>query len=215
MLIGGPSKFSGLEVQGHRGCRGYMPENSIEGFLRAIDMGVHTLEMDVVISGDSQVVVSHDPFFDPAICHTPEGDPIPHENHLDFNLFQMTYEEIRSYDCGSSGNRLFPEQKKIQTIKPLLRDVFISCEKYVREKNLPPINYNIEIKRERERDNTFHPEARPFCDLVMGVIKETHIRERFCLQSFDVETLQIMKKHYPEFPVAYLTHNQNSLLKRS
>ena len=204
-------KLSDLEVQGHRGCRGYMPENSIPGFLKAIDMGVHTLEMDVVISGDSQVVVSHDPFIIHSICLTPDSGPISPENQYNFNLFQMTYEEIQAFDCGSLGNRLFPEQKKIQSVKPLLRDVLNICEKYVRENGLPAVKYNIEIKRVKENDNLFHPEANTFCDLVVATVREAQIDDRICIQSFDVETLQILKRYYTGLSLAYLVDNQKSL----
>jgi glycerophosphoryl diester phosphodiesterase len=200
-----------FDVQGHRGCMGYMPENSIPGFLKAIDMGVNTLEMDVVISKDSQVVVSHDPFFNPAICLTPDGNPISPGNHQTYNLFKMTYREIRAFDCGSAGNKLFPDQKKVISFKPLLRDVLTTCENYCRDRDLPPVKYNIEIKRKKENDNLFHPGVRVFCDLVIGVILEFQIDDRISIQSFDVETLQIFRNQYPSFPLAYLVDNGQSL----
>ena len=57
-----------LDVQGHRGCRGLMPENTIPAMLRAIDLGVTTLEMDVVITSDNRVVLSHEPFMNAENC---------------------------------------------------------------------------------------------------------------------------------------------------
>ena len=69
-----------FEIQGHRGSRGLMPENTIPAFKKAIDLGVHTLELDVVISKDKQVVVSHDPFFNPNCTTDPSGKFITKEN---------------------------------------------------------------------------------------------------------------------------------------
>src|SRR3972149_2846181 len=74
------------DIQGHRGCRGLMPENTIPGFIKAIELGVSTLEMDVVISKDKKVVVSHEPFLSHEICLTPEGEEIPEEEEKAYNL---------------------------------------------------------------------------------------------------------------------------------
>ena len=52
-----------FDQQGHRGCRALMPENTIPAMLHALDLGVTTLEMDVVITKDNQVILSHEPFF--------------------------------------------------------------------------------------------------------------------------------------------------------
>ncbi|MEM6395821.1 MAG: glycerophosphodiester phosphodiesterase family protein [Bacteroidota bacterium] len=64
--------MTSFDWQGHRGCRGLMPENTIEGFKRALEFEqVTTLEMDVVISADSQVIVSHEPWMSEEICSPP------------------------------------------------------------------------------------------------------------------------------------------------
>src|SRR6478736_4625869 len=90
-----------FDFEGHRGCRGLMPENSIPGFLKAIELEVTTLEMDVVICKDLKVVVSHDPFFSHEFCLKPDGTKIKEEEEKNYKLFEMTYEEIKAYDCGS------------------------------------------------------------------------------------------------------------------
>ncbi|MBK9689734.1 MAG: hypothetical protein IPO65_19125 [Saprospiraceae bacterium] len=65
-------KHKNIDIQGHRGCRGLMPENTIAGFLYAIELGVNTLEMDVVVSKDLVVLVSHEPHFNEEITTKPD-----------------------------------------------------------------------------------------------------------------------------------------------
>ena len=96
-----PITPTGLEIQGHRGCRGLLPENTVAGFVLAIREGADVLEMDLCISGDGQVIVSHEPWMSHEICSTPEGAPITVEGERAFNLHAMTVEEIQAFDCGS------------------------------------------------------------------------------------------------------------------
>ena len=69
------SELPAFDKQGHRGCRGLMPENTIPAMMKAIDLGVTTLEMDVAITADSQVILSHDPIFNHEITTAPNGQP--------------------------------------------------------------------------------------------------------------------------------------------
>jgi glycerophosphoryl diester phosphodiesterase len=78
-----------------------MPENTLPGFRKALELGVTTLEMDVVISADREVVVSHDPWFSASICTKPDGTPVTEAEEQSLKLYHMTYEEIARYDCGS------------------------------------------------------------------------------------------------------------------
>src|SRR4030095_15394604 len=64
---------SQFDKQGHRGCRGLMPENTIPAMKMALDLGVTTLEMDVVITKDKKVVLSHEPWFAQDITTLPDG----------------------------------------------------------------------------------------------------------------------------------------------
>ena len=118
-----------LDIQGHRGARGLMPENTVPSFIHALTLGVTTLELDVVVSRDSQVVVSHEPFLSSTICLSPDGKAIPVEEEKRYNLYQMDYDDIRRADCGSKGNPRFPEQRKMAVAKPLLTEVIDSVER--------------------------------------------------------------------------------------
>src|SRR3954463_5814147 len=108
-----------FDKEGHRGCRGLMPENTIPAMLHAIDLDVTTLEMDVHITKDSQVVLSHDPWMNPAITTKPDGsylmDTVPK-----YILYNMTYDSIRKFDVGYKPYSLYPQQQKIHVAKPLL-----------------------------------------------------------------------------------------------
>ena len=155
-----------FDVQGHRGCRGLMPENTIPAFLKALDLGVTTLELDVVISKDHQVVVSHEPYFNSAFSISPEGKPVEKKDEKGLVLYQMNYADIKRYDVGANGNPAYPEQQKIKTYKPLLSEVIEQAEAYRKAKNLPVFSYNIELKSEPSEYNKSQPEPATFCELV-------------------------------------------------
>lgn len=201
-----------FDIQGHRGCRGLLPENSIQAMLKAIDLGVTTLEMDVVISKDNQVVLSHEPFLSYEIALDLDGKEIEEKNEKNYNLYQMTYEQIKQYDCGTKVHPRFLEQQKIKTYKPLLSEVIDSVEHYIQIKYPgKKICYNIETKTTIEGDAIFHPKTEDFVNLMMAVIKEKNIQDRVYIQSFDVRTLQHLHTTYPEFKTVLLVENELSI----
>lgn len=196
-----------FEIQGHRGSRGLMPENTIPAFKKAIDLGVHTLELDVIISKDKKVVVSHDPFFNPNCTTDPSGKFITKENKG--NLYQLTYEEIKKYDVGLRGNKDFPEQQKMTVYKPLLEDMIRESEKYAKAKGVKPLKYNIEIKSEEKEYDISQPKVEEFSDLVYQIIIKQLPPERVTLQSFDYNVLkfwhqQIEQKKYKSIALSAL-----------
>lgn len=193
-----------LDIQGHRGCRGLMPENTIPGFIRALESGVTTLEMDVGIAGDHSVVVSHDPYFHSNISTGPDQSEITQENMLSYNIFKMDYPTIASYDVGLKQHPKFPLQRKIPAIKPKLSMVFDTVEAYIKANDLPKVQYSIELKRSPKYDNQFHPDGETFVNDVLKVIDHVDMNERIILQCFDIETLQIIRKKRPNIKLAYL-----------
>jgi len=206
---------SAFDLQGHRGCRGLMPENSIPAFQKALDLGVTTLELDVVVSQDRQVVVSHEPFMSAAYCLTPAGQPVDKKSDKSLNLFRSTYDEIKRYDCGSAGNASFPEQQKVSVAKPLLKDAIREAEAYRIRKNLPPVSYNIEIKSLPSEYGLSQPPVEEFSDLVHAVIREQLPAGRVILQSFDFNVLKHWKKQidagrYQKVRLAALVANLKS-----
>lgn len=207
------SSAQSFDIQGHRGCRGLMPENSIPGFLKAIDLGVRTLELDVVISGDGKVVVSHDSYFSAEFCVNELGLPLEKKDEQSLNIFRMDYEDIRLFDCGIKGNKAFPQQQPISTYKPLLAEMLTACEEYVNNKNLTPLHYNIELKSTPSGDNVNHPDPTLFTKLVYDVTIGIVPIDRFNFQSFDPRILQFCRARYPEVKLALLVSNAKSGLK--
>ncbi|MBK7873420.1 MAG: glycerophosphodiester phosphodiesterase [Saprospiraceae bacterium] len=202
-----------FDWQGHRGARGLMPENSIPGFLKALEYPIKTLEMDVVISKDSQVILSHEPWMSASICSKPDGSLVTEEEDKAFKIFQLTYDEIRQFDCGSRGNVRFPEQQSLPTHKPLLSEGVTEVERHCKDYKIALPFYNIEIKSQPEWDNIFTPEPRIFAQLLIDQINRLGIKDRTCIQSFDVRALQAVHEIDETIVTAYLLENADGLEK--
>lgn len=193
-----------FDRQGHRGCRGLMPENTIPAMLRAIDLGVTTLEMDVVITADGQVILSHEPFMSWEISTTPDGRTFTAKEEKQYNIYRMDYATVRTWDVGLKPHPRFRQQEKIAVSKPLLSELIDSVETYARRKGLPPLFYNIETKSDPAGDDIYHPQPGPFTDKLMAVIREKGISSRVIIQSFDRRTLQVVHQKYPGIRTALL-----------
>ena len=173
-----------IDLQGHRGARGLLPENSIPAFLKALEFDkVTTLELDLAVTKDMKLIVSHEPWFNPVICTDSLGNDLDEEAKI--SIYQLTYQEIQSFDCGSKGNPRFPDQQKIKTIKPLLSDVINAVSKELKRQGCQGIHYNIEIKSDPELDDIYTPSPQEFSDLVYTFIKENIGLDKATIQSFD------------------------------
>ncbi|MGM0705880.1 MAG: glycerophosphodiester phosphodiesterase [Bacteroidota bacterium] len=195
---------AGLDVQGHRGARGRRPENTWPAFQYALEQGLPTLEMDVVISADGQVVVSHEPWMNADICTAPNGAPLPNDEAQQHNLYRMTYDEIAAYDCGQRQHPSFPEQQPEPAAKPLLRDVIAQAEAFVRATEREPVFYNIETKSRPAWEGRFHPPPDAFAQHLIDVIAATGVSPRTTVQSFDPRTLRYTREAAPELRLALL-----------
>ena len=193
-----------FDTQGHRGCRGLMPENTIPAMINALDLGVTTLEMDAVITKDNKVVMSHEPFFNHEITSKPDGSYVTESEEKSLNIFLMTYDEVKKYDVGIKPHPRFPKQKKMNVVKPLLSDLLDSVQNYVAIHKRPLPYFNIETKATPATDNVYHPEPAKFVETLMSVIKEKRIQERVIIQSFDLRTLQYLHDKYPSVKTAML-----------
>lgn len=198
---------SSFTIEGHRGARGYLPENTIPSFILAIDQGADTLELDVVVTRDNKLLVSHEPWFSSVISLDPNGQRIPKEKEREHNIFKMTYSETTRYDVGRIGNAGFPEQRPVKIAKPLLTDVFKSVEKYTSSKKLPVVRYNIEIKSHSQGDDSFHPVPSVFAKLLLEDVSKFKLQDRVIIQSFDVRPLQEIKRTNGNIPLALLVNN--------
>jgi len=199
------------DLQGHRGCRGLLPENSIPAMLKALELGVTTLEMDVVVTADSVVILSHEPFLSSDICFDIDGNPIHPEEESNFNLYRMKYLDILQYDCGSAVHPRFPEQKHFAIHKPKLRDVISNSEAFSRYKGRRLPNYSIEIKSVEGGDEAFHPTPAKFVEAVLEVAVDFNLKDRLVIQSFDLRVLEYLHSKYPEVRTAYLVEDSKGL----
>lgn len=188
-----------------------MPENSLAAFEKALELGVTTLELDLAVSADSQLVVSHEPWFSAAICTDSLGNAISEEEEKNHNIHAHTYQQINRYDCGSKGNARFPEQQKLAQQKPLLKEVIALAEKYAAANNTALPNFNIEIKSSPEGDGVYHPSPKVFSDLLHNFLQENLPKEKVNVQSFDVRVLQYWNEQYPDFTLAYLVWEENTV----
>ena len=188
-----------FDWQGHRGSRGLMPENTIEGFLHALEFPIQTLELDVVLSKDLVVVVSHEPWFSSDICVNFDA-----ENN---NLFALTYEEIKAIDCGSKVVDRFPNQKKLVTHKPSLIEVVTAVRLHCNKHHLRIPNFNIELKSQSEWIGTYLPERQIFVEQVYKTIRSLGIEEITTIQSFDPEILGIFMRLQTKMRYAFLTES--------
>ena len=200
-----------FDLQGHRGARGLRPENTIPAFMLALDSGVTTIELDVAVTKDRQIVVSHEPWMSSSICTQPDGSQITSGEEKKFNIYELTYEQIRQFDCGSHGNERFPEQVKMKVSKPLLKDVIIAVEHHIKSYGLYEVDYNIEIKTTPSGDNKFHPSPEIFSDLVYNLIDQYLPLERVVIQSFDFRVLKYLHRKYPDIRLSALVENTKSV----
>ncbi len=187
-----------FDVQGHRGARGIMPENTIQGMIKGLELGVTTLEMDVVISKDKQAVVSQEPYFNHEFSLTPEGKEIKFKDEKKYNIHQMDYAEVRKFDVGSKIHPRFRGQQKFIAYKPLLGELIDSVENYIKINKLVKPDYNIETKLIRKGDGEFQPSPEEYVEIIMAIVKQKKLEKRVIIQSFDTRTLKYLHQKYPK-----------------
>lgn len=209
-LLAHAQKDPPFDLQGHRGARGLFPENTIPAFLEALNQGVTTLELDVVITADSQMVVSHEPWMSATICLDSAGQPIPASKEKQYNIYKMTYDQVRQFDCGTREHPEFPAQQHLHTSKPLLVDVIRSVERHIRSYTRYEVDYNIEIKASPDGDNKFHPDPGRYSDLVFRVLNDYVPLKRVVIQSFDPRVLRYWHEKYPAVRLSLLVDNLRS-----
>jgi len=198
------NNYLAFDYQGHRGCRGLMPENTIPAMLKALELGVTTLETDVVITKDKQPILSHEPIFNHEIATKPNGEIVKETEEQLLNIYQMDYIRVKTFDVGLKPHPRFPLQQKMAVYKPLLADMIDAAEAYAVENKKALPHYNIETKSEEKTDNTYHPLPAEFVELIMQVVNAKKIGNRTTIQSFDPRTLQYLHKYYPAIHTALL-----------
>ena len=192
-----------IDVQAHRGGAGLMPENTRSAMQHALDLDVNTLEFDLQLSQDGQVVVSHDNFFDSRYATRPDGSLIQPDDPKEY-LYTMPYDSIVKYDVGLRFVDRWPTQQKVAEVKPLASDLIDFTESYAQK----PVNYNIEIKSwPGEGEGTLWPEYHVFCDTCIPLLLSKNLGKRLIVQCFDTRALNYMHEKWPELTLSYLTED--------
>ncbi len=199
------------DIHGHRGCRGLLPENTIPGFLKAVDTGCDFLELDVVLSTDGEVIVSHEPWMSSKICQTQEEENIPVDRERSLNLYHMTVSEIQTYDCGNLPHSGFPEQKQYSAYKPTLRQVVEAADEHALMSGMVSPSYNVEIKSNPDWYGTYQPEPAEYAARIIREIDDLGITSRTVIQSFDPAILEVVHAERPDIVVAFLVENPDGL----
>ena len=203
------SVANGFDLQGHRGARGLMPENTLPGFAAALGIGVTTLELDLAVSGDGEVVVSHNPRLEPALARDASGEWLQQSSSA---INSMSLATVKSYDVGRLNPshkyaRRYPEQQAIDgTSAPTLGEVF----DLVNKSGNQSVRFNIEVKVDPEHPSvTLSPKA--FVAAVIEVVRGYRMEGRVMLQSFDWRVLHEVQQLAPEITTSYLTADQSWL----
>jgi glycerophosphoryl diester phosphodiesterase len=192
-----------FDLQGHRGTRGNAPENTLPAFERALEIGVTTLELDVGITADGVVVISHDPYLNPTITRDASGKWLADKGPL---IRTLTFAQLQAFDVG----RIDPatpyaktfeaQQPKDGTRVPALAALFDR----VKALGAHDVRFNIETKVDPTRpDDTVTPEA--MTTALLKVIRDAGMAQRVSIQSFDWRTLQLVQRLAPGMPTVYLT----------
>lgn len=195
---------------GHRGTRGLMPENSIPAMEKGIEAGANTVEMDVHITKDGQVIVYHDESFNPAYTTMPDGSDISKEQRKQYTFYQMNYDDVRKFIIGKKEYPAFPQQQRVATYTPLLSELIDSVDTYTTANNLPAVYYLIEIKSNAKTDGLEQPAPEEYMKTLMAVLKPKNLGSRLFLQSFDMRPLQVLHREYPDIKLGFLTSNKKA-----
>jgi glycerophosphoryl diester phosphodiesterase len=202
-----------IDLQGHRGARGLFPENTIAGFLHALDLGVTTLEMDIAINAEGNPVLSHEPWMSAIICSHPDDSPVTEDEEKSLKIYAMSDKEVAGFDCGSRGHPDFPRQRTMATSKPLLVDVLNAVDKHMAASSRAPVLFNMEIKSLPEGDRIFHPDVHEFADILLTTLSNQGALERTTVQSFDPRALEAIHAINAQASVALLVENHDGLQK--
>lgn len=200
---GKDARMSAFDIEAHRGGRALFPENTLVSFANALAMGVDTLELDVGVTRDGVLVISHERGLNPDLARGADGKYVAAAG---IPFVQLSLDEVKQFDVGqirpgSTYAAQFPDQHavpgtRIPTLKELIDLVRRSGDGHVR--------LNIETKIDPN-----HPDESPsperFVALLLDLLRTEKFEDRVMVQSFDWRTLQLVQKLASEIPTVYLT----------
>jgi glycerophosphoryl diester phosphodiesterase len=194
-----------FEIQAHRGARAFFPENTVQAFCHAASLGVRVLELDLVVSKDHEIVVSHDPWLSAPLCSDAQGVPLSEP----CTIYDMLYADIATFDCGWP-HPSFPQQARVVSCKPLLSAVFRVVDAFMAHAGLGcSMIYNLEIKSWPDKDGLFHPPPAHYAELVVQLVEAAGLSSRVRIQSFDERVIREAWKLNPQLCYGLLIDHRN------
>jgi glycerophosphoryl diester phosphodiesterase len=182
MLSSTPSAGQGIQVHGHRGARAVLPENTVPAFEHAIAVGADVLELDLAVTRDNLLVVSHDPTLNPKFCRGPGGSTV---------IRELSLAQLRRWDCGAVAN---PDQRRQKAMPgtriPTLEEVLALAP-------LGKFHFNIETKIFKAKPE-YTPAPEEFARMLVQAVRKHKLEERVIIQSFDFRTLEAARQLAPE-----------------
>jgi glycerophosphoryl diester phosphodiesterase len=210
-----------LEVQGHRGARAIVSENTLAAFEYAWRECAGAIEMDLAVTRDGKLVISHEPRINPELCLNADGSRVPPEAAP--YIHELDLAKVRTFDCGSIKNPRFPGQRPASdrehgrtTPLPTLDEVFDLVKRLERDPRSPPrppLRFNIETKSYLPRTGGNHPiDPTAFARLWLATVREHGMLGRSILESFDYRTLIAAKAIEPKVVIAALSEDPDENL---
>ena len=202
-----------FDLEAHRGGRDVRPENTLYSYAYAIELGATSIECDMQLTKDGQIVMSHNPILNSDITRDENGNYIEN-NKYDIRL--MTVDELKKFDvgvmdpnCGEyydlHGKTQFTYDAKIPTLEELMQLI----QSYG-DKN---IVLNIETKSYPDPASAGYKnnaDPKKFVEVFNNIVKKYDMEDRVVLQSFDWQTLIEMKKLNPNISTSALWQEQPS-----
>jgi glycerophosphoryl diester phosphodiesterase len=197
-----------FDLEGHRGARGLAPENTLAAFRRALSIGVTTLETDLAVTRDNVLVLSHEPFLNPALTRDASRKWLSADGP---DIHAIDLAALRRFDVGRLNPahgyaRNFPEQVAADGEKVPALDELIAL---VRSRS-PAVRLNIETKLTPDGAHAV-PDAVAFARLVVTALDRSGIADRITVQSFDWRTLVEIKRLRPGQATSCLTIEADSM----
>ncbi len=218
-----------LDIEGHRGTRGLKPENTLPAFETALDLGVSTLELDMHLTSDNQIVVWHDARLGADKCRfidnstNDAGGSYPGEG---ITIASQTLEQLDDIVCDLNPDpSRFPDQDNGPTAlagsryqPATLTEFFAFVANYAQSEektedqraNAAQVEFNIETKREVGDPSTIGDDfdgVTPgrFEIEVLAAVEAAGVGERVIIQSFDHRSLWAIRSVNADIRLSALT----------
>jgi len=195
-------RLTPFDIEAHRGGRALLPENTLPAFANALSMGVDTLELDMGVTRDGVVVISHERGLNPDLARAPDGKYVT----ADTPLVSLTLAEVKQYDVGqirpgSAYAARFPDQRAVPGTRiPTLAELFA----LVRRSGDRHVRFNIATKIDPNHPQE-SPDPQHFVTAVLELVRREAFSDRVMIQSFDWRTLLLIQQQAPKVPTVYLT----------